>query len=171
MDEEKFREESIALQKERLELDRKRFEVESAFFRKHFGSIVSVLAGFLIFFLGFAQVTISRQIQNEAEIKLATEISMRKIEVYLIYPKVVNQAWAQYATSGTVDGDLRQQGIDAYEEIRLIAGDDLLEHVDELNKYFSELYSPFEISDDDTRAFNNVFNTVKEAMRSELVLE
>lgn len=81
----------------------------------------------------------------------------RKYDIYTTYMKSVNQSWAAYQTPGGINGDARQLGIDAFEEMRAISKPQVQEKADVLNSYFIKLYPPFEINAEETEKFNTAF--------------
>lgn len=160
MTEEDFRSKTIKIEQDKLEVERNKLTLENKFLRKNIGGLTSAFATILVVIIGFSGITT----YQEAIAKATAE---RKLENYLSYLKTVNQAWAQYAISQSVDSALRQRGIDAYEELRVISSEEFVEKASKVNNHFAKLYLPFKISEKETSTFNSDFNDLKELARLE----
>lgn len=88
-------------------------------------------------------------------------LAERKYDIYTAYMKSVNKSWAQYQTPGGVNGDIREAGINAFEEMRVISKPEVQAKADKLNSYFVKLYPPFEITEQENTDFNRAFNEFK----------
>lgn len=93
----------------------------------------------------------------------------KKYEIYTTYLKSVNQSWAQYYISGAVNAELRQKGIDAFDEMRVISKPEVQNKADQLNAYFIKLYPPFEITEKETEKFNAAFNDFKKIANEQFI--
>lgn len=111
----------------------------------------------------------SMQYANDMAFRQKAFMVEKKYEIYTTYMKSVNQSWAQYQISGVVDGELRQKGIDAFDEIRVISKPAVQEKADKLNFYFSKLYPPFKITEKETLAFNSAFNAFKKIANEQFI--
>ena len=96
-------------------------------------------------------------------------LAERKYDVFVTYMKSVNQSWAQFKINCNVEFELRQKGIDAYEEMRLIAPDNVQEKADVLNVYFSKLYEGYIINEQEQLGFNEAFNQLKLSAKNEFI--
>lgn len=85
-------------------------------------------------------------------------LAERKYEVFVTYMKSVSQSWVKFKTSGNVEFELRQKGIDALEEMRLIAPDNIQKKADILNIFFGKSYDDYQITDDEQFKFNEAYN-------------
>jgi len=102
----------------------------------------------------------SEQYAKDLAFRQKSFLVERKYDIYTTYMKAVNQSWSQYK-HGDVNGELRQRGIDAYEDIRAISTPEVQEKADLLNSYFSKLYSPFVITKEENIKYNDAFNEFK----------
>lgn len=96
-------------------------------------------------------------------------LAERKYEVFVTYMKSVSQSWAQFKTFRNVKFDLRQKGIDAYDEMRLIAPDDIQQKADILNVFFGKLYADYQITDDEEFKFNEAYNELKLSAKQQFI--
>ena len=163
MNEEEYRSKTIALAEEKLEIERHKLTVEKNIFRNNIGGFITAFVTILVMIIGLSGI---RTYQDA----MAQVIVERKLDAYLTYLKIVNQSWAQYAISQSVDITLRQKGIDAFEELRVISSDDFVERATTVNGHFAKLYPPFEITETETSAFNDDFVALKEVARLEFVV-
>lgn len=147
MTEEEFRKVTIEIEKERLNIEKEKLALEKRLVRKNIGSLVSSFAAILVAIMGIIGV-------NSYQDALAKELAERKLDVYLTYSSTVNQAWAQYAVSQNVNSQLRQQGIDAFEELRLIGSEQLVNTASKVNGHFAALYAPYVVTHAKTQQFN-----------------
>lgn len=93
----------------------------------------------------------------------------RKYEVFVTYMKSVSQSWVQFKTYGNVKFELRQKGIDAYDEMRLIASDDIQQKADVLNIFFGKLYGDYQITDNEEFKFNEAYNELKNTAKEQFI--
>lgn len=163
MTEEEFRVESINIEKSRLVLEEKRIEIENNVFRKNF----EVLSKYLIS-LVFALFTYFGVSAYDTE--LSTKLGERKLDAYITYVQVVNKSWFQYLNSQRVDFELRQAGIDAFDELMVLSGEEMIKQAYKINSYFVKLYPPFEITKEENVNFNNEMRTFKEFSRNEFTI-
>ena len=91
---------------------------------------------------GSGYLVSSSQYAKDAAFREKAFLVERKYDIYTAYMKSVNQSWAQFQTPSGVNGDARQIGIDAFEEMRVISKPEVQAKADKLNSYFKSKGQP-----------------------------
>ena len=125
-------------------------------------TLVSASIGFCISFF---------QHKKTYNLQSKSLLAEKKLEIYVNYMSSVNQSWAQYKTSGNVNGELRQKGIDSFEALRILAPPAAEEKATVLNGFFSKLFPGYEINDDVQAAYNLAFSEMKVVAQKEFIIQ
>lgn len=126
-------------------------------------TIVSIISS------GTGYIISSKQYEKDALFREKAFLAEKKYDIFVTYSKSVNESWAQYKIYSNVNTNLRQVGIDAFEEMRLISTEPVQKKADILNSYFIKLYPPFEITDGETKKFNTAFNGFKKVANEQFI--
>ncbi|MEM7420122.1 MAG: hypothetical protein AAF364_10370 [Pseudomonadota bacterium] len=112
-------------------------------------------------------------VQYEKTYKLQSKslLAEKKLEIYVDYMSSVNQAWAQFKSSGSLNNQLRQKGIDSFEALTILAPPAVVDKANSLNAYFTNLHPGYEITDDTHAAYNKAFREMKLAAQSEFIVQ
>ena len=177
MDENKFREESLKLERDKFNHDVKKSLLENTFFKKNFGVIVTTIATFILGSLGYMVNHINNStnasLVHQANINLQAEVAGMKIDSYTTYVSVVNECWSVWVTNGTVDGNLKKKGIDAFEVLRLVSSVNVYNKAHTVNSYFKNIIANKQgdyKEKKEEEEFNNAIADLVSAMRKEFVI-
>lgn len=145
---------------ERLKIEIRRLELEENLFKRHFGAICTVIATLIVAIVGNMGISTYRE-------SIQIDVANRELTAYLIYVKSVQETWTGFKANGTVNNKVEKLGIDAYEDLRVLASPEFLATVNTVNTLFGSLKKGFVITPEVNSDYNDAINRMNHQARLE----